>query len=94
MSKLTTAYCPKDGTKLHVVDQHKPRSCGLLTVFQSCPKCGHWLFYEDPDRGYLGAFTACYLLPDELPASKRKALVDAQYAHDQAASTSHLRIAA
>ena len=84
MQKLTTTYCPKDGTELHVVGEHKGRKIGLLTVFENCPKCGRWLTFTAETLDYLPVFVSCYLLPPELPASKQKALTDAQHARDRA----------
>ena len=75
MQKLTITYCPKDGTELHVVAQHKGRKIGLLTVFENCPKCGRWLTYTAENLDYLPVFVSCALLPDELPKSKIRALV-------------------
>ena len=96
MQNTTTRYCPKDGTELHIVAQHKGRGIGLLTVFENCPKCGHWLTFTAESVDYIPVFVSCYLLPDELPASKQKALTDARHARDRAAGrgSSHLRIAA
>ena len=54
MQKLTTAYCPKDGAELRVVAQHKAGrdTGGMLTVFENCPKCAHWLTYAAGSLSY------------------------------------------
>ena len=96
MQKLTITYCPKDGTELHVVAQHKGRKIGLLTVFENCPNCAHWLTYAAGSLSYHSVWVSGWLLPADLPDSTIKTLDDARHARDRAAGrgTSHLRIAA
>ena len=98
MQKLTTAYCPKDGTELRAVAQHKAGrdTGGMLTVFENCPRCAHWLTYAAGSLSYHSVWVSGWLLPAELPDSTIETLADARDARDRAAGrgSSHLRIAA
>ena len=76
MQKLTTAYCPKDGTQLQTVAQHKAGrdTGGLVTVFEKCPTCRHWLTYAAGSLSYHSVFVSGWLLPSDLPESKIETL--------------------